>query len=52
MRHILGITDEERQQRREQVLATKLQDFRCAYSSLNLCLIPIIDCGGCADLSI
>ena len=28
MRHILGITDEERQARREQVLATTLQDFR------------------------
>ena len=29
VRHLLGITDEERQTRREQVLATNLQDFRC-----------------------
>ncbi len=30
MRHVLGISDEERQQRREQVLSTTIKDFRCA----------------------
>jgi hypothetical protein len=29
MRHVLNVTDEERQQRREQVLGTTLKDFRC-----------------------
>ena len=29
MRHILGVTQEERQARRDEVLATTLQDFRC-----------------------
>jgi Zn-dependent M16 (insulinase) family peptidase len=29
LRHILGVTDEERQQRREQILGTTLKDFRC-----------------------
>ncbi|KAK9805775.1 hypothetical protein WJX73_008308 [Symbiochloris irregularis] len=28
MRHILGISDEERQQRREEILGTTIQDFR------------------------
>ena len=28
MRHILGVTDEERQRRREEVLATNIKDFR------------------------
>ena len=31
LRHILGVTDEERQQRREQILGTTLKDFRCHY---------------------
>lgn len=29
MRHVLNVSDEERQQRREQVLSTTLKDFRC-----------------------
>jgi Zn-dependent M16 (insulinase) family peptidase len=29
LRHILGVSDEERQQRREQILGTTLKDFRC-----------------------
>lgn len=33
MRHVLKISDEERQQRREQVLGTTLKDFRCAQQS-------------------
>lgn len=31
MRHVLNITKEERQQRREQVLSTTLKDFRCCF---------------------
>ena len=33
MRHVLKISDEERQQRREQVLGTTLKDFRYAEQS-------------------
>ena len=29
MRHILGISDAERQERRDQILSTSLKDFRC-----------------------
>lgn len=29
MRHILQISDQERQERREQILGTTLKDFRC-----------------------
>lgn len=29
LRHVLGVTDEERQQRREQILGTTVKDFRC-----------------------
>jgi presequence protease len=39
MRHVLNVTDEERQQRREQVLGTTLKDFRC--------LQPVDLCAGC-----
>ena len=28
MRHLLGVTEEERQQRREEILGTSLKDFR------------------------
>ena len=28
MRHILGVSDQERQQRREEILGTTIQDFR------------------------
>jgi Zn-dependent M16 (insulinase) family peptidase len=28
LRHILGITDEERQLRRDQILSTKISDFK------------------------
>ena len=30
LRHVLGVSDEERQQRRDQILGTTLKDFRCA----------------------
>ena len=30
LRHVLGVTDEERQQRREQILGTTVKDFRCS----------------------
>ena len=30
MRHLLGVTDEERQARREQILGTSVRDFRRA----------------------
>ena len=36
MRHLLGVTDEERQQRREQILGTTLKDFRSALPSASL----------------
>ncbi len=39
MRHVLKISDEERQQRREQVLATTLKDFRYAEQSHAVCLL-------------
>lgn len=29
LRHVLGVSDEERQQRRDQILGTTLKDFRC-----------------------
>ena len=29
LRHVLGVTDEERQQRRAQILSTTVKDFRC-----------------------
>ena len=29
MRHVLGVTDEERQQRRDEILGTTIKDFRC-----------------------
>ena len=29
MRHILGVSDSERQQRREEILGTTIEDFRC-----------------------
>ena len=28
MRHVLGVTDEERQQRRDEILGTTIKDFR------------------------
>ncbi len=28
-RYLLGVTDEERQQRRDQILSTSTKDFRC-----------------------
>ena len=28
MRHVLGVTDEERQQRRDEILGTTVKDFR------------------------
>ena len=31
MRHLLKVTDEERQRRREQILGTSLKDFRCFF---------------------
>lgn len=40
LRHILGVTDEERQQRREQILGTTLKDFRCRRCA---CFIPLLD---------
>ncbi len=33
LRHVLGVTDEERQQRREQILGTTVKDFRYACTS-------------------
>lgn len=30
LRHVLGVSDEERQQRRDQILGTSLKDFRYA----------------------
>ena len=43
MRHVLKISDEERQQRREQVLGTTLKDFRCAEQSHAACQDEITD---------
>ena len=40
LRHILGVTDEERQQRREQILGTTVKDFRCCRYA---CFIPLLD---------
>ena len=34
MRHLLKVTDEERQRRREQILGTSLKDFRCVLAFL------------------
>lgn len=31
VRHVLGISDQERQERRQQILGTTLKDFRSAY---------------------
>ncbi len=56
MRHVLGVTDEERQQRRDEILATSNKDFKCGpgFSSLlfgpenpsngllGVCLVSII----------
>ena len=39
LRHILGITDEERQQRREQILGTTLKDFRCRHCAYIITLL-------------
>ena len=36
MRHLLGVSDEERQQRRDQILGTTLKDFRSAPPSARL----------------
>ena len=41
MRYVLGVTDAERQERREQILGTKLQDFRCATFPKNLHMLFI-----------
>lgn len=30
MRHVLNVSDEERQQRRDEVLGVSLKDFKCA----------------------
>ena len=53
LRHILGVTDEERQQRREQILGTSLKDFRCrqcAYILPSLNLNPLVS-GNCIATS-
>lgn len=34
MRHILDISDAERQERRQQILGTSLKDFRCFFCRL------------------
>ena len=39
MRHLLGVSDEERQQRREQILGTTLKDFRSALLSPRLLIL-------------
>ena len=39
LRHILGVTDEERQQRREQILGTTLKDFRCRHCAYIITLL-------------
>ena len=50
MRHVLKVTDEERQQRREEVLGVSLKDFRyrptshSMFSAHILSMDPIIGC--------
>jgi hypothetical protein len=38
MRHVLGVTDEERQQRRDEILATSNKDFKCGPGFIPACL--------------
>ncbi len=49
MRHILGVTDAERQQRREQILGTTLKDFRWGARFLTQCSragsVPVLQGG-------
>ncbi len=42
LRHVLGVTDEERQQRREQILGTTVKDFRCSVASLAVLLNGVV----------
>lgn len=44
MRHLLGVTDEERQQRREQILGTTVKDFRSAHQALCPALYVVKEC--------
>ena len=43
LRHVLGVTDEERQQRREQILGTTVKDFRCWLGTL-VVLLTYLQC--------
>lgn len=53
MRHMLQISDQERQERREQILGTTLKDFRCASQCMSAAsAVQVDNSSNCFDPSI
>ena len=49
MRHVLNVSDEERQQRRDEVLGVSLKDFRCVPQPVK---VPFMISGSLACLQL